>query len=128
MADTNTNTNDSEIKASRLKARAGFGTNGDPTPSSVPAGTKTKLIEPSVAPPDAGAAAGDWQTRPVSSKQAVPTHDGFASAPSHSIPQSSSAAKPVKAVVAKAVTNKTTAVLFPRKAKRSGHHLKRKMK
>ena len=38
---------------SHEKSRAGYGTNGDPTPSSVKTGVQPKLVNPSVAPPAA---------------------------------------------------------------------------
>ncbi|MCU1340541.1 MAG: hypothetical protein JWO19_6122 [Bryobacterales bacterium] len=69
--------------SSREKSRAGYGTNGDPNPSSVPLGKNPKLVEPKVAPPDASANPGDWQTRQLKGgNQApdnVPVHDGFRS-------------------------------------------------
>ena len=39
---------------SREKSRAGYGTNGDPNPSSVKTGVQPKLVNPSVAPPEPG--------------------------------------------------------------------------
>src|SRR6266700_3502030 len=38
---------------SHEKSRAGYGTNGDPNPSSVPMNKQPKLVEPRVAPPAA---------------------------------------------------------------------------
>jgi len=61
-----------DILGSKLPADNGRGQNGDTTPSSTYAKTLPPIAD--VSPPNASAAAGDWQTRPVSSAQAVPTH------------------------------------------------------
>ncbi len=63
-----------DILGSNLPADNARGQNGDTSPSS----TYAKTLQPiaDVAPPNASANAGDWQTRPVSSAQAVPTHPG----------------------------------------------------
>lgn len=53
----------------------GYGQNGDPTASSVLPG-KDQPIIPNVAPPNASADAGDWQTRKVS-VEPIKTHDGM---------------------------------------------------
>jgi hypothetical protein len=65
--------------SSREKSRAGYGTNGDPNPSSVlPTGKQPKLVEPKVAPPDASANPGDWQTRDVGTS-VIKAHDSMRS-------------------------------------------------
>ncbi|WMT75071.1 hypothetical protein [Bradyrhizobium sp. Ash2021] len=63
-----------EFVGSHEKSRAGYGTNGDPTPSSVPLGKQPKLVEPKVAPPAASADPGEWQTRNVSAKPIATAH------------------------------------------------------
>jgi hypothetical protein len=50
MTDDTTSTT---FVGSHERARAGYGTNGDPNPSSVKTGVQPKLVEPKVAPPAA---------------------------------------------------------------------------
>jgi hypothetical protein len=68
---------------SHEKSRAGYGTNGDFNPSSVPLGKQPKLVEPKVAPPDASAEPWAGQTHDLNVKTAakehqVPTHAAMA--------------------------------------------------
>jgi hypothetical protein len=68
-------TDDSEqFIGSREPARNNYGQNGDPSPSSVLPGKKAPPISGDVAPPDASAAPGDWQTRKVSAEPIKPAH------------------------------------------------------
>ncbi len=55
-----------------MKADNGYGQNGFSGSSSDLPGQRTKIVSP-VAGPDVNASAGDWQTRPVSAEQKVPT-------------------------------------------------------
>jgi hypothetical protein len=64
---------DEAFISSREPAKNGYGQNGDATPSSILPGN--------IAPPDASADPGSWQTRPVSSAQAVPTRDSMGTTP-----------------------------------------------
>ena len=61
-----------DILGSNLPANNGRGQNGDASASSTYAKTLAPIAD--VAPPNASADVGDWQTRPVSSAQAVATH------------------------------------------------------
>jgi hypothetical protein len=63
-----------DILGSREKAQQGRGQNQDGTGSSTRA--KQLPIIPNVAPPNASADAGSWQTRVVTSEQKVPTTFG----------------------------------------------------
>jgi hypothetical protein len=71
-----------EIAGSKLKSDDGYGQNGDASASSNLPGQKTHA-SPKVSPPQATVPNDDWQTRPVSSAQAVPTHPGVKQAPTH---------------------------------------------
>jgi hypothetical protein len=81
-----------EIVGSHLKSQRGRGQNQDQTGSSTH--EKSLPIIPNVAPPNASAAPGDWQTRPVSSAQAVPTHDGMGGHMPAKLPGSQSPVRP----------------------------------
>ena len=67
-----------EIVGSHMKAEAFTGQNGGKNPSSIKIGEKLprSTVAKSIIAADGSvsAAPGDWQTRPVSSAQAVPTH------------------------------------------------------
>jgi hypothetical protein len=64
--------------SSHEKANNGYGQNGDPSPSSVLPGKKAPKISGNVAPPDASADPGDWQTRKLSPDN-VPDHPAMKS-------------------------------------------------
>jgi hypothetical protein len=69
-----------EIIASHMKADAKYGQGGSDTPSSIRPGETIKRsdVAKSIIAADGSvnAAAGDWQTRPVSADQAVATNPG----------------------------------------------------
>jgi hypothetical protein len=66
-----------DIVASRMKGQVGYGDTSDTTPSSIRKGEtiKRSAISQSIISADGSvsANAGDWQTRPVSAEQKVPT-------------------------------------------------------
>jgi hypothetical protein len=61
---------------SHEKSRAGYGTNGDPNPSSVPMNKQPQLVEPKVAPPSGSAEPWAGQTRYVGQSN-VKAHDSM---------------------------------------------------
>jgi hypothetical protein len=125
--------------SSHEKADNAFGQNGYQGSSSLMP-EKTKPPIPKVSPPVADAAliaargdngAADTIEGRVGARKPVPVAHGMATAPKHSIPRSTSAAKPVRASEVKrssASAAEAHAPTFPGRSKRSGHHLKRRMK
>jgi hypothetical protein len=72
-----------EIVGSKMRSDADYGQGGSDTPSSIRKGEtiKRSAVAKSIIAADGAvsAAAGDWQTRPVSADQAVPTTRGMRS-------------------------------------------------
>jgi hypothetical protein len=87
-----------EIIGSKMRAEVGYGDTADGTPSSIRKGERIKRssVSKSIIAAHGGVSAnpGDWQTRPISLAQAVPTHPGLKGNMPASLPGKTQAKRP----------------------------------